>query len=251
MIADNSVQSSLPIVIFDVAGITSDLLKRAFSKQPEYEIVGCAKRIEEAVRLVIEKKPDTIIISAFERSGFDTAIELLDELYLIGSVAHPIVLSMNLTNDEAIAYFRAQAHGVLSGSNTDFATLCKCIACVHSGQIWANSEQLVCLIKSLSQSKKLTIVNAKGLPILSSREEEVLHLLAEGLSNHDLAATLKLSEHTVRNHLFHIFDKLGVSSRMEAVLYTFNHAKNSAQSKKPPSPTEKRALEPRGEPLEG
>jgi DNA-binding CsgD family transcriptional regulator len=84
----------------------------------------------------------------------------------------------------------------------------------------------------------MTIVNAKGLPILSAREEEVLHLLAKGLSNRDLATALTLSEHTIRNHLFHIFDKLGVSSRMEAVLYAFNHLANPMQFAKSFSSTE-------------
>ena len=122
-----------------------------------------------------------------------------------------------------IRYFWAQARGVLSGPSVDFASLCKCVTCIHSGQIWANSQQLVCLIQSLAQPKTCRIMDAKGLPILTAREEDILHLLAEGLSNRDIATTLKLSEHTIKNHLFHIFDKLGVSSRMEAVVYSFNH----------------------------
>lgn len=222
ILLDSAAKSQISIAIFDATGITSDLLKRAFSKELEYEIVGCSKSIEETLLIAAEKRPDMIIISAFKLSDTRTAIELLGELSLIGSTAHAIILSANLTNEEAVAYFRAQARGVLSGTNTDFAVLCKCVTCVHSGQIWANSEQLVCLVESLSQSKHLKIVNAKGLPILSAREEEVLNLLAEGMSNRDLAMTLKLSEHTVRNHLFHIFDKLGVSTRTEAVLYAFN-----------------------------
>ena len=222
-LTDFSTPLPISIAIFDATGITSDLLKRAFSKQPEYSVVGCPKSIEETLRIVVEKEPDTVIISAFERTGSVTAIELLDRLSLVGSAAHAVILSANLTNEETVAYFRAQARGVLSGSNADFSALCKCVACVHSGQIWANSEQLVCLIESLSQPKTCRILNAKGLPILTAREEDILHLLAEGLSNRDIATTLKLSEHTIKNHLFHVFDKLGVSSRMEAVVYSFNH----------------------------
>jgi len=222
-LTDCSAPLPISIVIFDATGITSDLLKRAFSKQPEYNVVGCPKSIEETLRIVIAKEPDTVIISAFEHSGSVAAIELLDQLSLIGSAAHAVILSANLTNEKTVAYFRAQARGVLSGSSADFAVLCKCVSCVHSGQIWANSEQLVCLIESLSQPKALRIVNANGKPILTAREEDILHLLAEGLSNRDIATTLKLSEHTIKNHLIHIFDKLGVSSRMEAVVYSFNH----------------------------
>lgn len=234
-VSNHPALSPISLVVFDTTGITSDLLKHAFSSHPEFEMVGCPKSIEKAVQLVIEKQPDIVIISTFERSGFLAALDLLKELSLIHSASRAIVLSANLTDEETVAYFRAQARGVLSGSSADFTVLCKCIQCVHSGQIWASSEQLVRLIQSLSQSKTFKIVNAKGLPILSEREHEVLHLLAEGLSNRELAATLKLSEHTIRNHLFHIFDKLGVSSRMEAVLYAFNHSQDPAQVVKRPA----------------
>lgn len=213
----------ISILIFDTTAITSDLLKHAFSKESGYKIVGCAKKVQEAIPIVLEQRPDVIIISASTQSDSSTALQLLEEIFTSGSEVRSIVLSAHLTNEESVAYFRAQARGVLLGASTDFATLCKCVTCVHAGQIWANSEQLSELVKSLAQVKSLKIVNSKGLPILSAREEEVLQLLSEGLSNRDLANELRLSEHTVKNHLFRIFDKLGVSSRMEAVLYSLNH----------------------------
>ena len=98
----------------------------------------------------------------------------------------------------------------------------KCIRCVGAGQVWASSEQLELLIRSLSHLGSLKVTNVMGDSLLSQREEQVLHLLADGLSNRDLAKALKLSEHTVKNHLFRIFDKLGVSNRMEAVLYAIS-----------------------------
>lgn len=241
--ADGSIRLPISIVIFDATGITSDLLKRAFSTRSEYKVVGCSKSVEETILIVAEKQPDTVLISAFEQHSSFTAIELMDELSRVGSSARAIILSSHPTNDETVAYFRAQARGILSGPSAGFDVLCKCISCINSGQIWATSEQLVCLVKSLSKSrKKMTIVNARGLPILSAREEEVLHLLAKGLSNRDMAAMLMLSEHTVRNHLFHIFDKLGVSSRMEAVLYAFNHLEDPMRPVKSTSPEEREAL---------
>ena len=60
---------------------------------------------------------------------------------------------------------------------------------------------------------------------LTKREEDVVRLLAEGLQNRDIAKELKLSEHTIKNYLFHIFDKLGVSSRVELVLYAVSSTK--------------------------
>jgi DNA-binding CsgD family transcriptional regulator len=73
----------------------------------------------------------------------------------------------------------------------------------------------------------MRVVNADGLRLLTRREEDVVRLLAEGLQNRDIAKELKLSEHTVKNYLFHIFDKLGVSSRVELVLYAVSSSKRS------------------------
>jgi DNA-binding NarL/FixJ family response regulator len=74
-------------------------------------------------------------------------------------------------------------------------------------------------VSSVSRLKSTDVTDSKGRPLLTVREQQVLHLLADGLSNYELATVLKLSEHTIKNHLFRIYDKLGVSNRMEAVLY--------------------------------
>lgn len=222
-ISTNSVtRRTISVMIVTSATITSDLLKQAFAKRSEFTVIGCPKSVDEAVRLVIDERPDIAIISTTGKNCSFSPVAVLEQFVRLGSKVRSIVLSPHLAPDEVVACFRAQARGVLSGADTDFAVLCKCILCVHAGQIWANSEQLLCLIEALSRPQSLRVMNSSGEPILSAREQEVLHLLAEGLSNRELATTLKLSEHTIKNHLFRIFDKLGVSSRMEAVLYAMN-----------------------------
>ena len=69
----------------------------------------------------------------------------------------------------------------------------------------------------------LRVVNTQGNTLLTPREEQVVALVAEGLSNRDIAGELALSEHTVKKYLFRIFDKLGISTRVELVLYAFNN----------------------------
>ena len=69
----------------------------------------------------------------------------------------------------------------------------------------------------------LRVVNTNGEDLLTPREEQVVALVAEGLSNRDVAQEVKLSEHTVKKYLFRIFDKLGISTRVELVLYAVNH----------------------------
>jgi len=71
------------------------------------------------------------------------------------------------------------------------------------------------------------VVNARGLNLLAEREGQVVSLVADGLTNRDIAAQLGLSEHTVSNYLFRIYNKLGVSNRVELVLYVMKQREQS------------------------
>lgn len=235
---DSIVPSSISIAIIDMAAITSDLLMHSFAQRPGYVVVGCARTIQDAVNLVSRERPDVALLHSSDKPSSFAALELLGEFSRIGSSVRSVVISTHLTDAEAAAYLRAHAVAVLSGTDTDFETLCQCTSAVFSGQSWANNEPLIGRVDSLPRPASLRVVNQRGKPILSLREEEVLRLLATGLSNRDLAAALNISEHTVKNHLFRIFDKLGVCSRIEAVLYATNHKEDSRALAKPVSSVE-------------
>jgi DNA-binding NarL/FixJ family response regulator len=89
---------------------------------------------------------------------------------------------------------------------------------VDAGQVWASSSELQFVLEALTQPA-LAHLSSNGKSLLSAREIDVVRCLAEGLTNREIARRLKLTEHTVKNYLFRIFDKLGVSSRVEVVLY--------------------------------
>ena len=69
--------------------------------------------------------------------------------------------------------------------------------------------------------------NPDEIPLLTRREEEVVHLVADGLKNREIAERLKVKEHSIRNYLYRIFEKLGVSNRVELILYAFSHRDSS------------------------
>ena len=96
-----------------------------------------------------------------------------------------------------------------------FQLFCECIERVHRGEIFATTEQLNYLLESVCQVPSLRVVGASGEKLLTSREEQVVALVTDGLSNRDVATELGLSQHTVKNYIFKIFDKLGVSNRVE------------------------------------
>jgi DNA-binding NarL/FixJ family response regulator len=91
---------------------------------------------------------------------------------------------------------------------------------VYEGQTWANSRQLRSVLDAFTGAAPLHLVKSNGLRFLTKREMEVVKLVVDGHTNRDVAQRLGLTEHTVSNYLFRIYEKLGISSRVELVLYS-------------------------------
>jgi DNA-binding CsgD family transcriptional regulator len=124
--------------------------------------------------------------------------------------------------------FRAGARGIFSKQER-LESLCKCIRSVHEGQIWARSVDLDHALEALANLPLVRATNHKGIELLSARERQVIQQLAAGMTNREIALTLSLSPHTVKNYLFRIFDKLGVSSRTELLYLTMNNSQAQPQ----------------------
>jgi len=101
---------------------------------------------------------------------------------------------------------------------------------VYAGQIWADSTQLNWICETLREREPARIVSAKGIPLLTEREEQIAHMVAEGLSNLEISSKLGVTAHTVKNHLFRIYEKLGISNRVELVLYALSRREGSRES---------------------
>jgi len=145
------------------------------------------------------------------------------QVHLSQPAVAKVLLVESYDRELVVSAFRSGARGIFCISDTQFRLLCKCIQRVADGQIWANTEQMGFLLDLVSVVPSLRVLNSNGSQLLTPREEQVVALVAEGLSNRDVARELKLSEHTVKKYLFRIFDKLGISSRVELVLYAVNH----------------------------
>ena len=117
---------------------------------------------------------------------------------------------------------RSGARGIFSRRDP-FKALAKCIRCVHEGQIWANNEQIEYILEAFAPLRP-RLSKSNGMTLLTPREQAVTGLVAEGMKNREIARVLQVTDHTVSNYLYHIFDKLGVSSRVELILYALSRA---------------------------
>ena len=207
------------LILVHLAEMTADLLRGALEDSDEILVIGAVSSAAELEGVLSKTLPDVALVGAGTKQDHAATVLLLERCSAAFPAMRQIVFAPTMDHDDVVAYFRAGARGLICSSTTRLTLLIKAVRCVAMGQIWANSEQLDQLVRSLSVPRSIHLVNQRGDAILSKREEQVLHLLADGLSNRELAKALSLSEHTVKNHLFRIFDKLGVSSRIEAVLY--------------------------------
>jgi DNA-binding NarL/FixJ family response regulator len=158
---------------------------------------------------------DVLLVSARMEEEPRRGILLLRQLRAECHGLKAVVLLDSSKPGEVVDAFRAGACGVFCRS-TEIQLLRKCIAAVHRGQIWANSEELSFILAALASLQPIQF-DSKRLTPLSAREKDVVRCLVEGLTNSEIAKTLEISQHTVKNYLFKIFDKLGVANRVELV----------------------------------
>lgn len=198
------------------------LMASAFKQSPyPIEVSALAVDSLEVRRAIQDIQPEVAVISAGLKDGPGMGLKAARELWVSGSKTKVIILIDASKHATVIEAFRAGAHGIFCREDP-FETLCKCIYAVHQGQVWINSNQLLYLIDFLVQTAPPSMGNVGGSNLLTKREESVVHLVAEGLTNREISHQLNLSEHTVRNYLFRIFNKLGTSTRLELAVYVNN-----------------------------
>jgi len=130
--------------------------------------------------------------------------------------------------DIVIEAFRCGAVGICERSKP-VSHLCKCVRCVSEGQVWASSRQQRYILEALVHGLPPVVTDSNGQVLLSRREEEIVSKVAEGMRNREIAELLDLSEQTIKNHLFRIFDRLGISNRAELILYVHSQKLSANQ----------------------
>ena len=211
--------TAITILIAGRNNLANDLLYQSFDRRrKQFKVVGFAHTVKDLLQLVPDCRPDVTLISANLGSRPMGGIQALRELSLAQASTHSVVLLDSPDSDQVAQAFLYGAKGVFCKSE-DFRTLCKCVCCVHAGQIWADSTQLRWVMEAFKDREKIHIVDAKGAGLLTPREEQIVRMIAGGLPNIEICTALGLSPHTVKNHLFNIYNKLGISNRAELQLY--------------------------------
>ena len=222
MTSSTAPSGTLGVLIADSNHMQAQLLATALRRRAEFRVASCPMDTASILQAVATKHPRVTLLS-LHPSNLSESVSTLRQFHL----AHreiPKVLLLDACEPELIvSAFRSGVRGIFTLTDSNLRLLCKCLVRVAAGQVWANTEQLNVLMDLISVVPSLRVVSTTGTSLLTPREEQVVALVAEGLSNKQIALELNLSEHTVKKYLFRIFEKLGISSRVELVLYAMNN----------------------------
>ena len=215
------------IAIADDHPIFRDGLKHLLGQEPDFQVVAEIGHGDDVLPAVEAEKPDILLLDL--KMPGTHGLTILQRLQLAGNgVTKVIVLTASEEKSELVQAMKLGTCGiVLKQSPTDL--LSKSIRKVYAGEIWLDSDTTAAVMQHFANGSDDSVQPppSNGRPRerspLSQREREIVALVAQGFKNKEMAEKMFISEQTVKNHLHNIFDKLGVSDRLELALYAIHN----------------------------
>jgi DNA-binding NarL/FixJ family response regulator len=207
------------VVIVDDHPLFRQGLRRLLESELDITVVGDASDTAEAMKLIDQLKPD-VLTTDLNRPPEDSGFKLLRQLHNLATPVRAIVLSAAIEKRQIVEAFQLGARGVVL---KDSATkvLMEAIRRVRDGEYWVHREPVSNLKRYLRTLMKLVRQKKFGL---KPRQLEIVSAVVAGYSNQEIAEYFKIGEDTVKRHLNSIFDKLGVSTRLELALFAVNNS---------------------------
>ena len=209
------------VLAADSTRMNSQLLVDALRRDDNLSLIEVEPTASAILMALESARPDVILVSPTLEDNPTLGFQIVRQVRADHAKTQVVMLLDTSERSVVLEAFRAGARGIFCRTES-LKSLGKCIYSTHSGQVWANSRELGYLLDAVSEVSPLRLADPDGISILSKREQDVVRCVVDGLSNREIARRLNLTEHTVKNYLFRIFDKLGVSSRVEVVLYAFS-----------------------------
>jgi len=211
-------RSHVRVLIADEHAIFRAALRRLLEFEPGFQVAGETAGNGEVVTLARRLEPDVLLMD-IDTSGHGT-LDAVRELSGLAHTCRTIILTAQLEEQQVVQAFRAGARGIMTKA-APVDLLFKSIAAVMAGEYWVGRERVADLVR-VFQSEPHERQEHRPFG-LTSRELQVVQAVVAGYTNKEIAARLGISQNTAKHHLSSIFDKLGVSNRLELALFTHSH----------------------------
>lgn len=221
-----STEVTIHVLVADDTLIHTELLGDALRRDRGLDVINSNSDVKSIMQATLDHAIDVLVISSNLEEQPDRGLEVLRSLCPSRPKLRAVALLDSSHAELILKAFRAGARGVLTRFES-LQTLSKCVRCVHDGQVWASSEQISVALEALVSAHALLPADGRSLSLLSKREMEIVQSLAEGLTNRQIAQRLGLSEHTIKNYLFRVFDKTGASNRIELLFMLLGQTRST------------------------
>ena len=216
-------KATVRILIADDHPIVRDGLKKLLQLEDDFEIVGEAADGREVLEKVQELDPDVLLLD-LRMPNLD-GLSALQALQQAHKRTRVIILTASEDKNEFVQAMKLGCSGIVL-KQTAPDLIVKSIRKVNAGEIWLDSHTTAAVMRQFQTGPESTASGHSGKgrerSPLSAREREIVGLVAQGYKNKEMAEKMFISEQTVKNHLHNIFDKLGVSDRLELALYAIH-----------------------------
>jgi two-component system, NarL family, nitrate/nitrite response regulator NarL len=212
---------AIRILIADGQPIFCQGLRKVIETQPDLRVVGETSDGAEALKLAREHAPDILLLDA-AIAGL-AALRVLRNVQTCAQSVRTIFLAAEAETPETVEALKLGARGVMR-KDTSADLVLKAIRCVKAGQHWVRRDKISNVLQSLGKetSPWLNGPLRRNLHV-TLREIQIIAAILHGGTNKDIAKQLGLSEDTVKHHLTHIFEKLGVCTRLELALFAMDY----------------------------
>ena len=221
-VASEGLRRPVRVLIADDHPIVREGLRRLLSLEDDVEIVGEAADGEATVAMVEKLDPDVVLLD-LRMPGMD-GFGALQRMQRLGKKTRVIVLTASEDKNEFVQAMKLGCSGIVL-KQTAAELIIKSIRKVHAGEIWLDSHTTAAVMRQFASPAEPSLaagMRSRDRSPLSQREREIVALVAQGYKNKEMAEKMFISEQTVKNHLHNIFDKLGVSDRLELALYAIH-----------------------------
>lgn len=209
----------ISIVAADHHPIFLEGLAHLIGREDGLHLAGAAGDAQTALQQVRELRPDVLLLEgAMPR---ESALDVLRELARLDSPARIILLTAAITEVQSVEALRLGVRGIVL-KDASFQVLVKAIRLVMEGQYWVGRGAVSSLVTALRRVPA-PMASAPTPFGLTPRQVAIIRAVATGATNRDIATQLGISEDTVKQHVAAVFDKCGVSTRVELVFFAVNH----------------------------